>query len=234
MKIILKYFIEGLVIFSSVLFSLYIGNINSDSQNYKSKNLYINDLVDTLNDDILQIENLLEILYESEVSINTLQNDIDQNHQLMTDQEAIETLIKVEVGISFFPKDGVYNQMISTGTFELIESDPLKNYLLEMYNHLKDRNYATSTEIDNFNLAFRRSNNEKFRIRFDYDLLDGQYYGSSVLTSFRFNDTFYNSNMFYGFLSQAKLYSNMYERLLKDILNFYKTALELASIELQN
>ena len=48
----------------------------------------------------------------------------------------------------FFPKDGIFEQLISTGTFELIKNNELKKLLLEMFNHLKDRNYATSTEID--------------------------------------------------------------------------------------
>ena len=35
-------------------------------------------------------------------------------------------------------KDVIYNQLIATDTFELINSTELKNILLEMYNHLID------------------------------------------------------------------------------------------------
>ena len=228
----LKYFIEGIVIFASVLFSFYIGNLNDKQSNIKTKNMFVSDLIESLNDDVEQIDNLLDVLNESEQLINLLQNDIESGHQLMSDQTVIDNLIKVEVGFSFFPKDGVYNQMISTGAFELINSSELKNILLEMYGHQNARNFATSNEIDLFNLDFRKIPYEMFRIRFDYDMLNGEFYGSRRLTNFTFDRNFYMSDKFYGLLSQAKLYSNMYKRLLRDIQESYKMAISLAKQEL--
>ena len=119
-------------------------------------------------------------------------------------------------------------------TFELIKSKKLKMDLLEIYNHQKARNYATSLEIDNFNLNFRSTPYEKFKIRFDYNLLEGKFYGNRTLTSYVFNKPFYLSNQFYGLLSQAKLYSNMYKRQLNDILNSYKKVLVLSDLEIKN
>ena len=84
-------------------------------------------------------------------------NDIDSNHSNLSNIEAIKTLLQIEVGFSFFPKDGIFDQLISTGTFELIKNDELKRVLLEMFNHQKERNYATSNEIDLFNKGFRGS-----------------------------------------------------------------------------
>lgn len=228
-----KYLFEGLVIFSSVLLSLYLGNLNQVASNVDKKNAYLKDLIKTLNDDIHQIESLLETLYQSEEKISSLQNDIDQQHQLLEDKDVITHLIDIEVGFSFFPKDGIYNQMISTGAFELINNNDLKNNLLEMYNHQKARNYATSLEIDNFNLMFRRIPYQQFRIRFDYNLLNGEFYGKRQLTQYIFNRKFYLSNNFYGLLSQAKLYSNMYKRQLSDILKTYKQTQLLLKQELK-
>ena len=42
------------------------------------------------------------------------------------------------------------------------------------------------------------------------------------------------SDEFYGILSQAKLYSNMYKRLLNDVLNSYQETLLLSKSELVN
>jgi hypothetical protein len=117
--------------------------------------------------------------------------------------------------------------MISTGYFELIENERLKENLLEMYNHQMARNYATSLEIDNFNIEFRRSPYEKFRIRFNYNLTDGEFYGARELVNYTFNKSYYLSDEFYGLLSQAKLYSNMYQRQLFDIEKKYLETLEL-------
>jgi hypothetical protein len=113
----------------------------------------------------------------------------------------------------------------------VITNEDLKKNLLEMYNHQMARNYATSLEIDNFNLTFRAIPYEQFRIRFDYNLLDGDFYGKRKLTSYNFNDAYYKSGSFYGLLSQAKLYANMYRRQLSDILVSYEETILLCRQE---
>ena len=229
-----KYLFEGLVIFFSVFLSLYVGNLNEKRTNFEKKQQYIIDLIEILNQDVFQVEKLMDQLNKSEKFINSIQNDIDSQHNLLSDSEVIDMLIDNEVGFSFFPKDGIFNQMISTGTFELIKNNDLKMILLEMYNHQKERNFATSKEIDEFNLMFRNLPYSKFKIRFDYNLLDGEFYGKRNLTSFKFDNEFYLSNEFYGLLSQAKIYSNMYKRQLNDILKSNKESLLLSKEEVKN
>tara|TARA_B100001057_G_scaffold468590_1_gene527927 strand:- start:9371 stop:10081 length:711 start_codon:yes stop_codon:yes gene_type:complete len=229
-----KYFFEGLVIFFSVFLSLYVGNLNERKANFEKKQQYVYDLMETLNQDIFQIEKLMDQLNKSEKFINSIQNDIDSKHKLLSDNDVINKLIDIEVGFSFFPKDGIFNQMIATGTFELIKNKDLKMNLLEMYNHQKERNFATSKEIDEFNLKFRNLPYSRFKIRFDYNLLEGEFYGTRSLTSFEFDSEFYMSKDFYGILSQAKLYSNMYKRQLNDVLKSNKESLLLCKEEVDN
>tara|TARA_B100001057_G_scaffold347643_1_gene348941 strand:+ start:3068 stop:3778 length:711 start_codon:yes stop_codon:yes gene_type:complete len=229
-----KYLFEGLVIFFSVFLSLYVGNLNEKRTNFKKKQQYLIDLIEILNKDIFQVEKLMDQLNKSEKFINSIQNDIDSQHNLLSDSQVIDMLIDIEVGFSFFPKDGIFNQMISTGTFELIKNNDLKMILLEMYNHQKERNFATSKEIDEFNLMFRNLPYSKFKIRFDYNLLDGEFYGKRTLNGFKFDKEFYQSNEFYGLLSQAKIYSNMYKRQLNDILKSNKESLLLSKEEVMN
>ena len=233
MKSYKGYLIEGLVIAFSVLFSLYLDNLNETFSDKEKKRNYLIDLSYTLDEDIKQIKNLISILNNSENLIIELQNDIDKNLSSLTYEQIINNVIEIEVGFSFFPQDGIFNQMISTGSFELIKNEYLKNNLLEMYNHQIARNYATSLEIDNFNTQFRRKPYEMFRIRFDYNLLDGEFYGKRKLISYDFDLKYYKSNSFYGLLSQAKLYSNMYKRLLNDILNSYEETLLLCKQEIE-
>lgn len=233
MKSITGYIIEGTVIVFSVLLSLYLGNINKFFSDKDKKRSYLIDLSITLEEDIKQIRNLITVLNNSENLIIELQNDIDKNSSSLSYEKIINNIIEIEVGFSFFPQDGIFNQMIATGTFELIKNQYLKNNLLEMYNHQVARNYATSVEIDNFNIVFRGEPYEKFRIRFDYNLLDGEFYGKRKLISFDFDTKYYHSNSFYGLLSQAKLYSNMYKRLLNDILNSYEETLLLCRQEIE-
>ena len=226
--------IEFLAVFLGIGLSFYVEGWQTENDNERKKDQYLSDLVNTLEMDISQINKLLETLYKSDRLITEIQNDIDNNHTLYSDTEVLNKLLEVEVGISFFPQDGIFSQLISTGAFELIKNVELKNILLEMYNHQKDRNYATSTEIDHFNIGFRNSTLEKFRISFNYNSFDGAFYGSQTLNQFKFNKTYYNSNEFYGLLSQANLYWNMYTRQLKDIEKSYLTALSLTRNEIGN
>ncbi|MFL2598080.1 MAG: hypothetical protein ACJ0P4_09375 [Flavobacteriaceae bacterium] len=234
MKSYYRLTLEAIAIIGSVLFSFYIEDLRQKSNNLVLKNALIGDLIDTIEDDLRQIKNIQDILFNSEQSILDLLNDIDKKHTQINDIEAIEKILKIEVGFSFFQKDGIFNELISTGSFELIENRELKNNLLEIFNHLKERNIATSKEIDNFNIGFRREINSNFRIRFTYNSFDGKFYGSRKLINSRFDKNYYLDNTFYGAISQAQQYANMYSRLLRDLEDSYKTALSLSKEEKNN
>ena len=229
----LKYFFQSFVIILSVFISFYIEDVRKGNENIITKNDLVSDLIISLDDDLVQIEELLKIIQNSEKNIQEILSDIDNNHKSLSDIDAIKTILDIEVGFSFFPKDGIFEQLISTGTFELIKNNELKRLLLQMFNHQKDRNYATSQEIDNWNIITRGEILKKFRIRFSYNSFDGEFYGSRSVNTFYFNTNYYQSNDFYGLLSQAQNYSNMYMRLLNDIKKSYETAKSLSIEELK-
>lgn len=229
----LKYLIEGFVIIFSIFISFYIEDVRKGNEDFETKNELVGDLIVSLEDDLVQIDNLIDILKKSENNILELLNDIDSNHEILSNTEAIKKLLDIEVGISFFPKDGIFEQLISTGTFELIKNNELKRVLLEMFNHQKERNYATSNEIDMWNADYRGEILKKFRVRFTYNSFDGEFYGSRTLNTFSFERTYYLSDDFYGLLSQAQYYANMYMRQLNDIKKSYETAYSLSVEEVK-
>ena len=229
----LKYFLQSFVIILSIFISFFFEDVRKNKEDILTKNELVSDLIISLDEDLIQIDNLLEILQDSEKNILEILNDIDLNHKNLTDLEAIKIILDTEVGISFFPKDGIFEQLISTGTFELIKNNELKKLLLEMFNHQKDRNYATSTEIDQWNISKRGQILKNFRVRFSYNSYDGEFYGSRTVNTFDFNRDYYMSSDFYGLLSQAQYYSNMYLRLLSDIKISYETAKSLSVEELK-
>jgi len=228
-----KYIIEGGVIILSIFLSFYFEDVRKTNENFETKNELVSDLIVSLDDDLNQINNLIEILSEAENNILAILSDVDSKHKNLTDLDAVKTLLGVEVGISFFPKDGIFEQLISTGTFELIKNNELKRNLLEMFNHQKERNYATSTEIDRWNINFRGACLKKFRVRFSYNSFDGEFYGSRSLNTFVFDNDYYLSNDFYGLMSQAQYYANMYMRQLNDIKKSYSTAKSLSTEEIK-
>ena len=229
----LKYLIEGFVIILSIFISFYIEDVRKGNEDFETKNELVGDLIVSLEDDLVQIDNLIDILKKSENNILELLNDIDSNHEILSNTEAIKKLLDIEVGISFFPKDGIFEQLISTGTFELIKNNELKRALLEMFNHQKERNYATSNEIDMWNADYRGEILKKFRVRFTYNSFDGEFYGSRTLNTFSFERSYYLSDDFYGLLSQAQYYANMYMRQLNDIKKSYENAYSLSVEEVK-
>ena len=223
--------IQAIVIILSVLLSFYLEERRQENIIKEEKNYLLSDLTKTLENDINQIQIILDGLEDSDKNLMRLIDDINNNHKLLSDREVAEILLQVQIGTSFFPQDGIFNQLISNGSFNLIENKDLKNLLLNMYTHKKERNYATSVEIDNFNLLWRRQIMGNFRIQFNYNSYDGEIYGQQELTRFNFNLNYYLSNELYGSLSQSRIYVGMYTRFLNDQLNEYRTALALAKTE---
>ena len=224
--------VQAIVIILSVLLSFYLEQRRQVNITKQEKNYLLTDLTKTLEGDINQIEIILEGLDKSDKNLIKLLDDINNNHTLLTDREVAEVLLQIQIGTSFFPQDGIFNQLIANGTFNLIENEELKSILLNMYTHKKERNYATSTEIDNFNLLWRRQIMGNFRIQFNYNSYDGEIYGQQELTRFRFNRQYYLSNELYGALSQSRIYVGMYTRFLNDQKNEYQTALALSKTEI--
>ena len=75
--------------------------------------------------------------------------------------------------------------------------------------------------------------NKNFRMRFSYNSFDGEFYGSRALMNSNFDEKYYFSNSFYGLISQAQQYVNMYMRQLKDIEENYKTVYALSKEEVK-
>ena len=224
--------IQAVVIILSVLLSFYLEQRRQVNITKQEKNYLLTDLTKTLESDIGQIEIILEGLGNSDKNLVKLLNDINNNHTLLSDREVAEILLQIQIGTSFFPQDGIFNELIANGSFNLIENEELKALLLNMYTHKKERNYATSVEIDNFNLLWRRQIMGNFRIQFNYNSYDGEIYGQQELTRFRFNRQYYLSNELYGALSQSRIYVGMYTRFLNDQINEYQTALALSKTEI--
>ena len=114
--------IEFLAVFLGIALSFYVEEWQTEKDNERKKDQYLSDLTNTLEMDIQQINKLLETLINSEKLITEIQSDIDENHKALSDIEILNKLLDVEVGFSFFPQDGIFNQLISTGSFELIEN----------------------------------------------------------------------------------------------------------------
>tara|TARA_B100001105_G_C22347214_1_gene424026 strand:- start:535 stop:1233 length:699 start_codon:yes stop_codon:yes gene_type:complete len=228
----LKNTIQGILILIGILLSFQIEDSRIEQKNFEIKNELLSDLNRAISDDLEQIKNLKEILNSSLDSISELQDDMNKNHQLLSDEEVIKKLIDLNVSISFFPQDGIFTELISSGSFELIKSKELKSKLLEIYNHQKERNLSISDDIDVVMKDYELEIMTNFRIAIDYTSSDGEFYGKPILSDYEFNRDYYLSNKLYGLMSLNYLFGVMYSRLLDDFEKSHEATLALSMLEI--
>ena len=228
----LKISIQGILILIGILLSFHIEDSRIEQKNFEIKNELLSDLNRAISDDLEQIKNLKEILNSSLDSISELQDDMNKNHQLLSDEEVIKKLIDLNVSISFFPQDGIFTELISSGSFELIKNKDLKSKLLELYNHQKERNLSISDDIDVVMKDYELEIMTNFRIGIDYNSSDGEFYGKPILSDYEFNRDYYLSNELYGLMSLNYLFGVMYSRLLNDIEKSHEATLALSMLEI--
>ena len=228
----LKNTIQGILILVGILLSFHIEESRIEQKNFEIKNELLSDLNRAISDDLEQIKNLKEILNSSLDSISELQDDMNKNHQLLSDEEVIKKLIDLNVSISFFPQDGIFTELISSGSFELIKNKDLKSKLLEIYNHQKERNLSISDDIDVVMKDYELEIMTNFRIAIDYTSSDGEFYGKPILSDYEFNRDYYLSNKLYGLMSLNYLFGVMYSRLLDDFEKSHEATLALSMLEI--
>ena len=81
----LKYFFQSFIIILSVFISFFIEDIRKSNEDVIKKNELVADLIVSLDDDLIQIDELLKILQNSEKNILEILNDIDLNHKNLSD-----------------------------------------------------------------------------------------------------------------------------------------------------
>jgi hypothetical protein len=113
-------------------------------------------LVITAREDLKQIQNLKKDLIKVQDNIKIFLKDTQDNKKDITDKQIAKNylFISEKMSVSFFPQDGIFTQLISTGSLELIESSTLKNLLLRNFTHYLDRNQANNRTLDDLYLDF--------------------------------------------------------------------------------
>ena len=228
----LKYTIEASVIIVGILFSFYIEEIRSNNRDIEVKNELLNDLNRALERDLDQINEIQKMLNDSMQRISDLRNDINNNHDQLSDLEAVKKILNANVSTTFFSEDGVFTELVSSGSYELISNKELKNKLLEIYNHQKERNMSISDDIDILQNEFFLKFSQEFRVAINYNSYDGVFYGTTGVDSFIFDRDYYMSDNFYGYLTALQLNGYFYGRLLADIKNAYEATLLLSKEEI--
>ena len=227
-----KYAIEASVIIVGILLSFYIEEIRSTNKDIEVKNELLNDLNRALERDLDQINEIQKMLNDSMQRISDLRNDINNNHDQLSDVDTVKKILNANVSTTFFSEDGVFTELVSSGSYELIRNKELKNKLLEIYNHQKERNMSISDDIDLLQNEFFLKFSQEFRVAINYNAYDGVFYGTTGVDSFKFDRDYYMSDDFYGYLTALQLNGYFYGRLLADIKAAYEATLLLSKEEI--
>ena len=227
----LRLLIEFIVIISGVLLSFYIDDFRELQNKKLEKDILIGELVITAKEDLKQIQNLKTDLIEVQENINIFIKDIQDNRKDLTDKQiAINYLfISEKMSVSFFPQDGIFTQLISTGSLELIESSTLKNLLLRNFTHYLDRNQANNRTLDDLYLDFV-NNVDPFITVTSKDKQDASFiYTDRMVDSYSINSDYYLSNNFKAYLSSANTMVGKNIDMLNLFEKSYNEILELAN-----
>ncbi|MBT4975555.1 MAG: hypothetical protein MUR50_06065 [Gammaproteobacteria bacterium] len=227
----LRLIVEFLVIISGVLLSFYIDDVRELQNKKLEKDILIEELVITAKEDLQQILNLKKDLVEVQENISLFLKDIQDKKKDLTDQKiAINYLfISEKMSVSFFPQDGIFTQLISTGSLELIKSSTLKNLLLRNFTHYLDRNQANNRTLDDLYLDFV-NNVDPFITVISKDKKDASFiYTDRMVDSYSIDSDYYLSNKFQAYLSSANTMVGKNIDMLNLFEKSYNQILELAN-----
>ena len=227
----LRLLVEFIVIISGVLLSFYIDDFRELQNKKLEKDILIGELVITAKEDLKQIQNLKRDLMKVQGNIQIFLEDTNDNRKDMAyKQIAINYLfISEKMSVSFFPQDGIFTQLISTGSLELIESSTLKNLLLRNFTHYLDRNQANNRTLDDLYLDFV-NNVDPFIAVTSKDVQDASFiYTDRIVDSYSIDSEYYLSNKFKAYLSSANTMVGKNIDMLNLFEKSYNQILELAN-----
>ena len=227
----LRLLVEFIVIISGVLLSFYIDDFRELQNKKLEKDILIGELVITAKEDLKQIQNLKRDLMKVQGNIQIFLEDTNDNRKDMADKQiAINYLfISEKMSVSFFPQDGIFTQLISTGSLELIESSTLKNLLLRNFTHYLERNQANNRTLDDLYLDFV-NNVDPFIAVTSKDVQDASFiYTDRIVDSYSIDSEYYLSNKFKAYLSSANTMVGKNIDMLNLFEKSYNQILELAN-----
>ena len=127
MKSYLRYVVEFLVIITGVLLSFYLDDLRQLNDKKSYKDTLIEELLITSQEDLKQITKITEDLTKVQEFIDEFLNDLSDGAKDLSDDQIAEKYLFIvqKMSVSFFPQNGTFNQLISTGSLDLIDSKDL-------------------------------------------------------------------------------------------------------------
>ena len=200
---VVKYSFEFVVIFLGILISLYFEDARQDRVENERKNKSIEQLINVIDQDINQINNFIKLqevsLESSEILYDNLNNEINLSEEkIMYHISSVGRALK-----SFFPQEGIFNQLISSDLIKRIKSETLKTKLFKLFNEDLRRHDVHTKEYDDFFLDFNYKLSVNFFLEHNWKT-DVSEVDQIEIIKYRFNNKFYESDEFFGNLIESR------------------------------
>ena len=202
-KYIIKYGFEFIVIFLGILISLYFEQSRQDRIENERKNNSIAQLINVIDQDIIQIDNFIKLQQMSLESSDILYGNLRYDEKLSEDRVMYNISSVGRALKSFFPQEGIFNQLISSDLIKRINSETLKTKLFKLYNEDLKRHDVHTKEYDNFFLDFNYKLSKNFFLEHNWKS-DANEVNQIEVLKYRFNIDFYQGDEFFGSLIEAR------------------------------
>jgi len=128
---------EIFLVVIGILIALSINNWNENTKSKKIAREIYQNLHAALKQDSIEVRRILKLNTESLLVLEKMIVSEANQEILEFDQENLEQLILgVYKGVyTFFPKQGIYNSILSNNSMDLFESEQLKTSLINLYDH---------------------------------------------------------------------------------------------------
>mgnify|MGYP004095399631 FL=1 len=130
-------------------------------------------------------------------------------------------LVSQKMYTSFFPQSGTYEQIISSGSLELVQSSNLRKLLLDTYTHLLNRNNALSRTLDDYYLVLTNTFGSKITVIPAEMKTHGFVYANKKIKNFSVDDSFYRSEKHLSVLIETRNLISNYLNLLERFAESY-------------
>ena len=202
----LRYILEFIIIITGVVLSFYLDDLRQLNEKESYKDTLIEELLVTSQEDLKQIEKITLDLNKVQSFIKELLLDLEDKQKNISDSEIAEKYLFItqKMSVSFFPQNGTFNQLISTGSIELIDSKEFRRVLLNNYTHYYERNSANNRTLDDLYLAFGANIDPNITVS-TIEKEDASFiYSDLVVSSYDIDHEFYLSNTFKAYLLTAQ------------------------------
>ena len=227
MKNYLMISLKGLIALSVLVVAMLIALELRDQRSLQGQVEYKNRLLSELSvitgEELADIETISGNLRQCVEALDSMIEDMADGRRSLKKRELADKylLVSQKMYTSFFPQSGTYEQIISSGSLELVQSSNLRKLLLDTYTHLLNRNNALSRTLDDYYLVLTNTFGSKITVIPTEMKTHGFVYANKKIKDFSVDDSFYRSEKHLSVLIETRNLISNYLSLLDRFAESY-------------